>query len=75
MPTHLHTAPFERFDEWDGLPCHLLDLGAEAETGAMAPLRQLMVAGTKRAFASQDEPGSSPLFAAPTASAANAVPP
>ena len=50
LPTHLHTAPFERFDEWDGLPCHLLDLGGEAETGAMAPLRQLMVAGDEEGF-------------------------
>lgn len=50
LSTHLHTASFERFDEWDGLPCHLLDLGAEAETGAMAPLRQLMVAGDEEGF-------------------------
>ncbi|MGL5773900.1 MAG: NAD(+) diphosphatase, partial [Aeromonas veronii] len=30
LPAALADAPFERFDEWDGLPCYLLDLGAEA---------------------------------------------
>ncbi|MGL6048624.1 MAG: NAD(+) diphosphatase, partial [Aeromonas salmonicida] len=28
LPAHFHPASFERFDEWDGLPCYLLDLGA-----------------------------------------------
>ncbi|MGY3871364.1 NAD(+) diphosphatase [Aeromonas crassostreae] len=50
LPAHLHHAHFERFDEWDGLPCQLLDLGAEADTQAMAPLRQLMVAGEEEGF-------------------------
>ncbi|UNP89011.1 NAD(+) diphosphatase [Aeromonas encheleia] len=52
LPAHLHEAPFERFDQWDDLPCYLLDLGAdtEGEPSAMTPLRQLMVAGDEEGF-------------------------
>ncbi|MGL5154477.1 MAG: NAD(+) diphosphatase, partial [Aeromonas veronii] len=50
LPTALADAHFERFDEWQGLPCYLLDLGAEAATTMMAPLRQLMVAGDEEGF-------------------------
>ena len=37
LPAALADAHFERFDEWQGLPCYLLDLGAEADTTMMAP--------------------------------------
>ena len=51
LPTTLADARFERFDEWQGLPCYLLDLGDEADTSAMmARLRQLMVAGDEEGF-------------------------
>ncbi|MGY3969795.1 NAD(+) diphosphatase [Aeromonas enteropelogenes] len=50
LPAFLHTKSFERFDEWEGLPCYLLDLGEEAETSLMTPLRQLMVAGDEEGF-------------------------
>lgn len=49
-PAELRGAPFERFDDWDGEPCYLLDLGAEADTQAMSGLRQLMVAGDEDGF-------------------------
>ena len=42
LPTHLHTAPFERFDEWDGLPCHLLDLGVNSTVNDRSRLLHLM---------------------------------
>ncbi len=41
---------FEPFDEWDGLPCYLLDLGPDAESASPAGLRQLMVAGDEEGF-------------------------
>lgn len=50
LPTPLQDAPFERFDDWDGEPCYLLDLGEEADTSAMTGLRQLMVAGDEAGF-------------------------
>ncbi|MBL0632527.1 NAD(+) diphosphatase [Aeromonas veronii] len=50
LPAALAGARFERFDEWQRLPCYLLDLGAEADTTMMAPLRQLMVAGDEEGF-------------------------
>lgn len=50
LPAELRGAPFERFDDWDGEPCYLLDLGAEAETQAMTGLRQLMVGGDEDGF-------------------------
>ena len=75
LPVHLHSAHFESFDEWDGLPCYLLDLGPDAESPPLAGLRQLMVAGTRRGFASPVAPGSWPPSAAPIASAANVAPP
>lgn len=50
LPTPLQDAPFERFDDWDGEPCYLLDLGEEADTSAMTGLRQLMVAGDEEGF-------------------------
>ncbi|MFG0834847.1 NAD(+) diphosphatase [Aeromonas bivalvium] len=50
LPAHLHHVHFDRFDEWNGLPCQLLDLGAEVDTQDMAPLRQLMVAGDEEGF-------------------------
>ncbi len=50
LPAALAGARFERFDEWQGLPCYLLDLGAETDTTMMAPLRQLMVAGDEEGF-------------------------
>ncbi|MGL6464475.1 NAD(+) diphosphatase [Aeromonas hydrophila] len=50
LPSHLQHASFERFDEWDGLPCLLLDLGEAAETATLTPLRQLMVAGDETGF-------------------------
>ncbi|KTA80743.1 NAD(+) diphosphatase [Aeromonas salmonicida] len=50
LPVHFHPASFERFDEWDGLPCYLLDLGADAYACHFTPLRQLMVAGDEEGF-------------------------
>ena len=50
LPAHFHPASFERFDEWDGLPCYLLDLGADADASHFTPLRQLMVAGDEEGF-------------------------
>lgn len=50
LPTRLQDAPFEHFDEWDGIPCHLLDLGGDVDASAMTPLRQLMVAGDEEGF-------------------------
>ncbi len=50
LPAALAGARFERFDEWQGLPCYLLDLGDEADTSAMSPLRQLMVARDEEGF-------------------------
>ncbi|MGY3859031.1 NAD(+) diphosphatase [Aeromonas intestinalis] len=50
LPAELQDAPFEPFDHWEGLPCHLLDLGEEADTSAMTGLRQLMVAGDEEGF-------------------------
>lgn len=50
LPSSLQTATFEHFDDWDGLPCYLLDLGEEADTSAMTGLRQLMVAGDEEGF-------------------------
>ncbi|AZU47095.1 NADH pyrophosphatase [Aeromonas hydrophila] len=50
LPSHLQHASFERFDEWNGLPCLLLDLGEAADTEALTPLRQLMVAGDETGF-------------------------
>ena len=50
LPAHLHSAHFESFDEWDGLPCYLLDLGPDAESPPLAGLRQLMVAGDEEGF-------------------------
>ncbi|WP_404839486.1 NAD(+) diphosphatase [Aeromonas media] len=50
LPPPLQEAPFERFDDWDGEPCYLLDLGATADTQAMTGLRQLMVAGDEEGF-------------------------
>ncbi len=75
LPSHLQHAAFERFDEWDGLPCLLLDLGEAADLAPLTPLRQLMVAGDEEAFAWPAAPGNSPPFAVPTASAASAAPP
>ncbi len=50
LPARLQHAAFERFDEWDGLPCLLLDLGPGTDTDATTPLRQLMVAGDEEGF-------------------------
>ncbi|CAM4090055.1 NAD(+) diphosphatase [Aeromonas bestiarum] len=50
LPAHLQSATFEHFDEWDGLPCYLLDLGTEADLSRFMPLRQLMVAGDEEGF-------------------------
>ena len=50
LPARLQGAPFERFDDWDGLPCYLLDLGADADVQTMTGLRQLMVAGDEAGF-------------------------
>ncbi|MGL4250864.1 MAG: NAD(+) diphosphatase [Aeromonas sp.] len=50
LPAALADAHFKPFDEWQGLPCYLLDLGDEADIGAMTPLRQLMVAGDEEVF-------------------------
>ena len=50
LPAELDATPFEHFDQWGDLPCYLLDLGAQADTQAMAPLRQLMVAGDEEGF-------------------------
>lgn len=52
LPASLQGASFERFDEWGGLPCYLLDLGAgtDGELSPMTPLRQLMVAGDEEGF-------------------------
>jgi NAD+ diphosphatase len=50
LPAHLQRATFEHFDEWGGLPCYLLALGAEADTSRLMPLRQLMVAGDEEGF-------------------------
>ncbi len=50
LPAALAEASFERFGEWQGLPCYLLDLGDEGDTAMLAPLRQLMVAGDEEGF-------------------------
>ncbi|MFM4827695.1 NAD(+) diphosphatase [Aeromonas rivipollensis] len=50
LPAHLHSAHFEPFDEWDGLPCQLLDLGPDTGSCPLVGLRQLMVAGDEEGF-------------------------
>ncbi|PJG60686.1 NAD(+) diphosphatase [Aeromonas cavernicola] len=56
LPSSLHHATFEHFDEWDGVPCYLLDLTTDGRisqeplTAHMAPLRQLMVTGDATGF-------------------------
>ena len=50
LPPPLQEAQFERFDDWDGEPCYLLDLGTTADIQAMTGLRQLMVAGDEEGF-------------------------